>query len=510
MTDSPPPSDRSEVFQTSTHGLVLKLFRPVLFAAAAIGLTIGVLLVLPPRGPAVATDPTPPSTNVAESTPVTLPEPEPAPPIAAGDFQGFQLKPGASPGDARPGDKPETQQQAEADQPASDRYELTLRLEKGDTIDKMLADIDVAEADRKQIDEKLRGLLKKQRLAIGETITLQMQTIAEQPAPRMLSLSVRPQPEREYIITRKDDGSFSAEEKNYKVTPRIVRVEGTRHGSLQQSGVTSGAPPAAMLEFIRALSYDVDFQRELKEGMKFTVLLEQLVTSDGKVTHPGRLLAGELFLTRRIATVIRYRPAGGAEGFWTPQGESVIRSFLRTPMDASHVTSGFGMRDHPILGYSAMHTGVDFGAQMGTPILAAGNGTVMMAGFNGGYGLYVKLQHTSDIGTGYGHMSRLGPGIKPGVTVRQGQVIGFVGATGMATGPHLHYEFYRAGHPVNPLAQKFAMRAALGGKDLAGFKTMAQRYQGQLKNAPQLTPTASAADAKKPGEPGTPQVAAGR
>jgi len=501
MTDSPPPSGRLRAPKPAPPKLVLGLFRPVLFAFAAIGLTIGLLMTLHRGDPRVATAPPAQPAEVVSGAPVTLAEPEPAPQITARDFQGFQTK-GA--------DQPAPTQQADAEPPVSDRYELTLRLEKDDTIEKMLADIDVPEADRKQIDEKLQAILKKRKIAVGETITLQMQTIAEQPdAPRVLSLSVRPQPEREFLILRKDDGSYAGEEKVYKVAPRIVRVEGSRHGSLQQSGVSAGAPSAAMLEFIRALSYDVDFQRELKEGMKFTVLLEQLVTSDGKVTHPGRLLAGELFLTKRIATVIRYRPAGGAEGFWTPQGENVIRSFLRTPMDASHVTSGFGMRDHPILGYSAMHAGVDFGAQMGTPILAAGNGKVVMAGFNGGYGLYVKLLHTTDIGTGYGHMSRLGPGIKPGVTVRQGQVIGFVGATGMATGPHLHYEFYRGGHPVNPLAQKFAMRAAMSGKDLAAFKTMSQRYQGQLKNAPQIGAITSA-DAKKPDAPQTPQLANGR
>ena len=503
MTDSPPPSDRLEPPKPANQKLVLTLFRPVLFAFAAVGVAIGLLVALHRGDPGVATVLLPQPAEVVNATPVPLAEPEPAPQITARDFQGFQ------PGGTDPSSTSPPVQQADAE-PVSDRYELTLRLEKDDTIEKMLADIDVPEADRKQIDEKLQAILKKRKIAVGETITLQVQTVAEQPdAPRVLSLSVRPQPEREFLITRKDDGSYAGEEKVYKVTPRIVRVEGSRHGSLQQSGVAAGAPSPAMLEFIRALSYDVDFQRELKEGMKFTVLLEQLVTSDGKVTHPGRLLAGELFLTKRIATVIRYRPAGGAEGFWTPQGESVIRSFLRTPMDASRVTSGFGMRDHPILGYSAMHTGADFGAQMGTPILAAGNGKVVMAGFNGGYGLYVKLQHTADIGTGYGHMSRLGPGIKPGVSVRQGQVIGFVGATGMATGPHLHYEFYRAGHPVNPLAQKFAMRAAMSGKDLVAFKAMSQRYQGQLKNAPQIS-AITAADSKKPDAPPTPQVATGR
>ncbi|MBS0537705.1 MAG: peptidoglycan DD-metalloendopeptidase family protein [Proteobacteria bacterium] len=514
MTDFPPPSDRSYAPQGSPKGLVLALFRPVLFACAAIGITIGLLLILHRGDPTVAALPTPQPATVADAQPVAIPDMDLAPPIAARDFQGFQMKPGQAVTDGAL--SPAPAQQADADTPASDRYELTLRLEKGDTIEKMLADIDVAEADRKMIDEKMQAILKKRRIAIGETITLQMQTIPEQPdAPRVLVLSVRPQPEREYIITRKDDGTYSGEEKVYKVSPRIVRVAGSRHGSLQQSGVAAGAPSTAMVEFIRALSYEVDFQRELKEGMKFTVLLEQLVTSDGKVTHPGRLLAGELYLTRHVVTVIRYRPAGGADGFWNPKGESVVRSFLRTPMDASHVTSGFGMRDHPILGYSAMHTGVDFGAQMGTPILAAGNGKVMMAGFNGGYGLYVKLQHTADIGTGYAHMSRLGPGIKPGVTVRQGQVIGFVGATGMATGPHLHYEFYRGGRPVNPLTQKFAMRAALGGKDLSTFKAMAQRYTAQLKNAPQvidLNKKAAEKSAAKttPRAPDAPQIASGR
>src|SRR5262245_15009601 len=376
-------------------------------------------------------------------------------------------------------------QMAEPEPPASDRYELTLRLERSDTIEKLLADIDVAEADRKQIAEKLAGLLRKKKLAVGESVELLMQTIPEQPdVPRVLSLSVRPQPEREYIITRKDDGAYEGEEKIYKVSPRIVRVEGERNGSLEQSGVRAGAPSPAMVEFIRALAYDVDFQRELKEGQKFTLLLEQLVTSDGHVTHPGRLLAGELRLLKRTVTVIRFRPQGGAEGFYSPQGESVVRSFLRTPMDASKITSRFGMREHPILGFSALHAGVDFAAPPGTPILAAGAGRVAMGGPNGVYGNYVKLQHTADVATAYAHMSRLGPGIKPGVVVRQGQVIGFVGSTGLSTGPHLHYEFHRAGRAVNPLAQKFAMRAAVGGKDAPKFQTLARQYLGQMKNAP--------------------------
>jgi len=505
MTDFPSPSDRPK----AAKSIAFALFRPVLVAVGVIALALGGLVLSHRSNPEIAGLDRQAPASPAALVPVVLVDPEPAPPLTAAEFKGsafqglelkgFQMKP---PDPA-----------AEPEPPASDRYELTLRLERGDTVEKMLADIDVPEADRKQIAEKLQTLLKKKKLATGETIELLMQTMPEQPdAPRVLSLSVRPQPEREYIVSRKDDGSYEAEEKTYKVSPRIVRVEGERDGSLQQSGIKAGAPSAAMVEFIRAMSYDVDFQRELKQGQKFTVLLEQLVTSDGLVTHPGRLLAGELRLLKRTVTVIRFRPQGGADGFYNPQGESVVRSFLRTPMDASKLTSRFGMREHPILGFSALHAGVDFSAASGTPILAAGTGKVAMAGFNGGYGLYVKLQHTQDVATAYAHMSRLGPGIKPGVSVRQGQVIGFVGSTGMSTGPHLHYEFHRGGKPVNPLAQKFAMRATVGGKDLARFQALTRQYLNQLKSAPAATdinkPTPQKTS-QAPKEPATPQVARG-
>ena len=192
--------------------------------------------------------------------------------------------------------------------------------------------------------------------------------------------------------------------------------------------------------------------------------------------HPGRLLAGELRLMDRTVTIVRFRPQGGADGFYTLQGENVVRSFLRTPMDKSRIT----------LGYSATHTGVDFAAEPGTPILAAGAGTVGFAGHKSGYGLYVRLIHTEDIATGYSQMSHLGPGIKLGVSVRQRQVIGFVGSAGRATGPHLHYEFYRGNQPVNPLAQKFALRAALAGDDLARFQGLTRQYLAQLKSAPRI------------------------
>jgi len=460
MTDFSPPSGRPD----RSPGAANASLWPVLLALVAVAALCG-LVILRDR----------PSSGLIErvqSEPVpelAIAEIEPPPPPGAADFQ---VQPAASSG-------PEAASESQ--------YDLALQLQRGDTVEEMLDDIGVPDADRKEIAEALKKLLKKNRLAVGETISLSLQTLPDAPdAPRVLSLLVRPRPEREYTITRNEDGSYTGEEKIYEVKARIVRAATRRIGSIQESGLKAGAPAQAISEFIKALSYDVDFQRELKSGQPFSLLLEQHVTSDGRVIHPGRLLAGELTLAKRTVTVIAFQPWSGVRQFYTPDGNSVVRAFLRTPMDASHISSRFGVRKHPILGYSAMHAGVDFAAPTGTPILAAGSGKVMTAGYYGGYGLYVELAHNSEIGTAYGHMSRLGPGIKRGVPVRQGQVIGFVGSTGMSTGPHLHYEFHRHGRAVNPLTQRASLRARLAGKDLAKFQGLVRQYRAKLKNAPMI------------------------
>ena len=363
--------------------------------------------------------------------------------------------------------------------------DVTVRLERGGTLDGVLSDIGVVDDDRAAITDAFEALLKKRRLATDETLRLSLQLPADaDDAPLVLELRVRPQAEREYMVSRQEDGSYDGEVRISTVRPRIMRVATRRMGSLLASGVKAGAPASALHEFIKALSYGVDFQRELRQDAPFALLLEESVTSDGHIARPGRLLAGQLDLAKRRVTVIAFKPAHGPRQFYTPDGNSVVRAFLRTPMDASRISSPFGMRRHPVLGYSRMHEGVDFAAPKGTPILAAGRGTVVKAGYYGGYGLYVELRHTAAIATAYGHMSRLARGIRPGVRVTQGQVIGFVGATGLATGPHLHYEFHRRGRPVNPLTQRASIRRHLTGRDMSDFSALVRQYRAKLQTAP--------------------------
>jgi murein DD-endopeptidase MepM/ murein hydrolase activator NlpD len=394
--------------------------------------------------------------------PIILPSPELPPPIETAEFQ-----------------VPEPE--------GGETYELTLDLARSDSIQRLLADIHVDEKDREHADRTLADLLGERKLATGEQVNLVLQALPEpNTGPRLVSLSVRPRPEREFIITRQAGGLYTGEERVFKLSPRYVRVNATLSSSILEDGTRAGAPAAAVNEFIRALSYEVDFQRELRAGQRFFLLLEQQVTSDGTVANPGRLLAGELVLNARLVSLVRFRPSDGADQFYTLRGESIVRSFLRTPLTAWRITSEFGPRQHPILGYGKMHKGVDFAAPAGTPVLASAAGEVTFADNDGSHGLFVKIDHGSDVATGYAHLARLGPGIAPGATVRQGQLIGFVGSSGRSTGPHLHYEFYRGGKPVDPLKEKLGVRQTLSGKDLERFRAQVRKYVGQFKLAPSV------------------------
>ncbi len=394
-----------------------------------------------------------------------------------------------------------------------DRYEVTVRVEKGDTLEKILAELDFAPGEIVKATDALRSALRGPRpvegkgknakavyakklaawqtpirLPIGESVDVTVGAPKQTDGvPTLLDLSIRPTVTREISLRRLDNGEFDAQERIYKVVTKLMRAHGVVKGSLRASTDAAGVPSAAMYEAMRAFAYDLDLQRDVKGGDQFTVLLEQAFTSDGRQVGPGRVIWAELKLSgKRTASVHRFRPAGGADQFWLPNGQSVVKSLIRTPMDLRRVSSSFGMRDHPILGFSAMHTGTDFAAPYGTPVIAAGNGVVKQAGPNGGYGNWVLIQHDSRIATGYAHMARFAPGIRPGVYVRQGQVIGFVGSTGLSTGPHLHYELHSDGRPVNPITHRAAVRGGLTGKDLERFRAMVAKTNRERDSAPML------------------------
>jgi murein DD-endopeptidase MepM/ murein hydrolase activator NlpD len=191
----------------------------------------------------------------------------------------------------------------------------------------------------------------------------------------------------------------------------------------------------------------------------------------------------KLTLSGKEFPIYRYKDSSGHTDYYKPDGTSNRRGLIKTPINGARMSSGFGMRRHPVLGYSKMHKGVDFAAPTGTPIYAAGDGVILKAGWFSSYGKYVRISHVGALGTAYGHMSRIANGIRPGVRVKQGQVIGYVGTTGRSTGPHLHYEVLMNGGQMNPNSVKVPTAAQLASKDLQKFKSQLGARQAEFKQA---------------------------
>jgi len=251
-------------------------------------------------------------------------------------------------------------------------------------------------------------------------------------------------------------------------------------------------PDTVLAEMIRAFSYDIDFQRDLEPNDSFEVLYERLYDASGKAAGTGDIIYAAMTLSGRTHRLYRYRPAGAeTAAFFTDGGWSVKKALLRTPIDGAQLSSGYGMRLHPILGYTKMHRGIDFAAPRGTPIMAASDGVVEEAGWRGDYGNFILIRHDGDYETAYAHLSRLTRGLRPGTPVRQGEVIGFVGATGRATGPHLHFEVRVRGEQVNPLSVKSEAGQRLAGRDLVAFWMTAQTIDREVQGMRAATLLAS-------------------
>jgi murein DD-endopeptidase MepM/ murein hydrolase activator NlpD len=239
--------------------------------------------------------------------------------------------------------------------------------------------------------------------------------------------------------------------------------------SFYQAGRDAGLPAPTLARMIKLLSWDVDFQRDVHPGDRLEAVFRQLLNEDGESAGEGELDFVGLATGGRSIEAYRHDGPDGRSDYYDRQGRSLRKWLLKTPVDGARLSSGFGSRRHPVLGYTRMHRGIDFAAPQGTPVLAAGAGVIEAAGRNRGYGNYLRLRHNRGYATAYAHLARFAPGMRPGRRVEQGEVIGHVGATGLATGPHLHYELLVDGRQVNPLSVDLAGGEPLQGAELARF-----------------------------------------
>ncbi len=298
-------------------------------------------------------------------------------------------------------------------------------------------------------------------------------------------------------VVRADDG-FAAQLISNPVQTRIRTAAATIDSSLFQAAETAEISDMVALKLANVFAWDIDFVLDIRSGDRFTAVYEQ-VYQDGKYLRDGEVLAAEFVNDGRVYRAVRYTAEDGSSGYYTPEGRPLRKAFLRAPVDFTRVSSGFNpARLHPILNTIRGHMGTDYAAPTGTPVHAAGDGRISFAGVRGGYGKAIVLAHSNSVSTLYGHLSRFAKNLRVGSHVSQGEVIGYVGMTGLATGPHLHYEYLMNGLHMNPQTVRLPGAEPLRAESLREFRVAAAPLLGKLDAPAAPAPAAAPVAAARP------------
>lgn len=281
------------------------------------------------------------------------------------------------------------------------------------------------------------------------------------------------------LVSRHSEGGFEARAVQHALDKRIGYSEGTIRSSLYEAGKQAGMNDALIMELVGVFGWDIDFALDIRSGDQFALLFEEQYLEGNKVKD-GPIVAAEFTSQGRTYRAVRYTDAQGSSDYYSPDGHSMRKAFLRTPVDFRRISSRYGNRHHPTLNKLKMHKGVDYAAERGTPIKAAGDGKISFQGRKGGYGHVVIIQHGGRYSTLYAHMHRFKKGMYVGKRVKQGQIIGYVGSSGRATGPHLHYEFRVNGTHRNPLTVKLPDAAPIKREYRQDFELKTRGLLSQL------------------------------
>ena len=359
----------------------------------------------------------------------------------------------------------------------------TVTIKAGDTLSDVLQGSGIDRSVTLDVVEAVKQVYNPRRLQSGQDLTLNFIDDPKTEDRRLDELTFELSPGESVAVARTDDGTYNARKIMAETHREMTRYDGTISSSLSAAAGEAGVPQKILNAMVNMFSFDVDFQRDIQKGDSFSVMFEQVVTKDGRVVSTEGIRVASMTLSGSPLKLYSFKHSDGFVDFYNERGEGVRKALLRTPINGARLTSGFGMRQHPILGYSKMHQGIDFGAPTGTPVFAAGDGVIEKREVFGGYGNYVRVRHSSGYATAYAHLSRFGQNIQVGKRVRQEQIIGYVGTTGRSTGPHLHYEILRDNRQVNPMKVKFPSSLKLEGTTLARFKeirSIADRQYAEL------------------------------
>jgi murein DD-endopeptidase MepM/ murein hydrolase activator NlpD len=367
--------------------------------------------------------------------------------------------------------------------------ERTIVVKKGESASTILRDLQATPDEIKAMTAVLGPRGRDGGLREGQKLRLLFSSADGGQRQRVVRLVVAGDAAVEAVVALSDTGKYVAVDVQHGSTEAPEAEEDDPadtnavrlYQSVYETALRQQVPRPVIDDLVRIYSYDVDFQRKAQPGDSFEVLY----SGDDEPGAANEVLFASVTVGGETKRFYRFlSPDDGVIDYYDETGKSAKKFLVRKPMTAGTMRSGFGFRRHPILGYSKMHTGVDWGAGFGTPIFASGNGVIERAGWEGGYGKYVRIKHTNGYETAYGHMSAFAKGIEPGKRVRQGQVIGFVGSTGLSTGAHLHYEIMVNGRFVDPMRIRLPRGRVLEGAALATFERERDRIEGMMQRKP--------------------------
>ena len=356
--------------------------------------------------------------------------------------------------------------------------EIDYTIKNNDTIEKILKNYKVRAEDIKNISIKLKqknlvNIYSGRKLnLIIKKLNSEFNTVVNLVYPLNNTTSVE---------IRKSQNNFIIKENILQLNKREVVIRNDIKNNLYSSAVNAGIEPNIIIEFARIFGFEVDFQRDIRKGDWFEILYERFEDDNNKVRDTGKIIYASMFVNGEEINLYNFK-YNKIEDYYDMNGKSITKSLMKTPINGARLSSSFGMRKHPILGYNKMHRGTDFAAPSGTPIMASGSGTVTRARWCGGGGNCVKIKHNSTYETVYAHMKSFGKGVKEGRKVKQGQIIGYVGSTGLSTGPHLHYEVIVNGKKVNSQRLKLPSGKILKDRERSEFEIKRIKIDLRLSN----------------------------
>ena len=324
---------------------------------------------------------------------------------------------------------------------------ISHRVKKNEKIVSILKNYNINQKDIAKASKELKKFNKLRNLKSGVILEITVKRNIKK-GLNLESLVIPISKSINISLARNTENNFISKKVVTQLFKKIVLSQGVIERSLYTSAMKDNVNPNIIVEFARIYGFEIDFQRDIRKGDTFQILYEQFVDEDGEWYSNGEIIYAFMSVQNREIILYRYQTKK-FYGYFNINGKSVEKALMKTPINGARLSSSFGMRKHPILGYNKLHRGTDFAAPMGTPIMASGTGVVTKASWCGGGGNCVKIKHNSTYQTIYAHLSNFGAGIKKGKKIRQGQIIGYVGSTGMSTGPHLHYEVIVNGKKVN-------------------------------------------------------------